>query len=81
LKIAARTTHYEFLDASSGNKSRAVKILQIGYKTLLTELKKYNLTSEEGQNFTPPRFLASSVCLPFFSSPSNQSTHTWGSRG
>jgi len=46
LKIAALTTHYEFLDASSGNISGAAKILQIEYKTLFTELRKFSLTSE-----------------------------------
>ena len=31
------------LDAHRGNKTRAAKALQIGYKTLLTKLKKYGL--------------------------------------
>jgi DNA-binding NtrC family response regulator len=34
---------HRVLDASSGNKTQAAKILQIDYKTLLTKLKKYGL--------------------------------------
>ena len=34
------------LRASDGNKTQAAKILQIDYKTLLTKLKKYSLTSD-----------------------------------
>jgi DNA-binding NtrC family response regulator len=33
------------LDSSGGNKTHAAKILDIDYKTLLTKLKKYGLTS------------------------------------
>ena len=34
------------LDANAGNKTQAAKTLQIDYKTLLTKLKKYSLTSD-----------------------------------
>lgn len=34
------------LDASGGNKTQAAKTLNIDYKTLLTKLKKYSLTSD-----------------------------------
>ncbi|MDH4187279.1 MAG: sigma 54-interacting transcriptional regulator, partial [Nitrospira sp.] len=33
------------LDASNGNKTQAAKTLEIDYKTLLTKLKKYGLTT------------------------------------